>query len=83
MLQGILHILLLSSTAHITRELGMAPGGEFRAAQRATQAVQKCRIILGDRPINITLQRALNALSFFQKIRLFFYIMASKKISIT
>jgi hypothetical protein len=29
---GIMQVLLLSVSAHITKELGMAPGGEFRAA---------------------------------------------------
>ena len=27
-----MHLLLLSMSAHLTRELGMAPGGEFRRA---------------------------------------------------
>ena len=31
-IQGILHLLLLNMSAHITKELGMAPGGEFRRA---------------------------------------------------
>ena len=32
LLQGIMHLLLLSMSAHLTKELGMAPGGEFRRA---------------------------------------------------
>lgn len=31
---GIMQVLLLSMSAHITKQLGMAPGGEFRAAFR-------------------------------------------------
>lgn len=31
-MQGILNILLLNMSAYITKELGMAPGGEFRVA---------------------------------------------------
>lgn len=31
---GIMYILLLNMSAHITKELGMAPGGEFRVAYR-------------------------------------------------
>lgn len=31
-IQGILYLLLLSLSAHITKQLGMAPGGEFRTA---------------------------------------------------
>lgn len=30
--QGLVYILLLSMTARITKDLGMAPGGEFRRA---------------------------------------------------
>ena len=30
--QGIMHLLLLSMSAHLTKQLGMAPGGEFRRA---------------------------------------------------
>lgn len=30
--QGIMHLLFLSVSAHLTKELGMAPGGEFRRA---------------------------------------------------
>ena len=31
-IQGIMYMLLLSLSAHLTKELGMAPGGEFRRA---------------------------------------------------
>lgn len=31
---GIMYILLLNMSAHITKETGMAPGGEFRVAHR-------------------------------------------------
>lgn len=33
-IQGLLQILMLNLSAHITKQLGMAPGGEFRAAFR-------------------------------------------------
>jgi pheromone shutdown protein TraB len=29
---GLMYLLLLSMSAHLTKELGMAPGGEFRRA---------------------------------------------------
>lgn len=29
---GLMYVLLLNMSAHITKELGMAPGGEFRVA---------------------------------------------------
>ncbi|KAI6223571.1 hypothetical protein M3Y99_01455900 [Aphelenchoides fujianensis] len=73
--QGLLQVMLLSTSAHITRQLKMAPGGEFRVAHRASFNVQGCKVILGDRPIQVTLQRALSSLNFFQRIRLMFHIL--------
>ncbi|XP_071082471.1 traB domain-containing protein-like isoform X2 [Haliotis cracherodii] len=70
MIQGVMHLLLLSMSAHLTKELGMAPGGEFRRAFQESRRVPGCRLQLGDRPIQITLKRALAALSLWQKIRL-------------
>lgn len=51
----------------------MAPGGEFRRAAREAYWLtdkKECNIVLGDRPVNITLQRALGSLSLWQKLRL-------------
>lgn len=76
--QGIMHLLFLSFTAHLTKELGMAPGGEFRRAFAEAKKIQGCRLVLGDRPIQITLQRALSSLSVWQKIRLAWYLITSK-----
>ncbi|CAI2352237.1 unnamed protein product [Caenorhabditis sp. 36 PRJEB53466] len=82
-IQGILHVLLLSMSAHVTRQLSMAPGGEFRAAHRAAVATQNCRVVLGDRPIQITLQRALASLSIWQKLRFFIHVAFSHREKIT
>ncbi|CAJ0928738.1 unnamed protein product, partial [Mesorhabditis belari] len=81
--QGVLHVLLLSMSAHITRELSMAPGGEFRAAHKGAVETDQCQLILGDRPIQITLQRALASLSFFQKLKFFYHILISHNSKIT
>ncbi len=35
---GVMQLLLLSMSAHLTKQLGMAPGGEFR---RAVQEVKQ------------------------------------------
>ncbi|TMS40023.1 hypothetical protein L596_006460 [Steinernema carpocapsae] len=80
LIQGILHILLLTTS---TKKLGMAPGGEFRAAHQGTLHIDSCRLILGDRPLAVTLSRALHSLSIFQKIRLFFHILRSNSDEIT
>ncbi|XP_037281934.2 traB domain-containing protein [Rhipicephalus microplus] len=79
LVQGIMYILLLSMSAHLTRQLGMAPGGEFRRAVQEAEKVKGCLIHLGDRPLQITLQRALAALSIWQKLRLAWHMITAKE----
>ncbi|KAK3781471.1 hypothetical protein RRG08_019096 [Elysia crispata] len=79
-MQGVLNILLLNMSAYITKELGMAPGGEFRVAfNEARKLKGGCRFILGDRPIQITLRRALSSLGVWQRIKLAYAILFSKE----
>ena len=52
-LQGVMTCTMLSMSAHLTKELGMAPGGEFRRAYREAKAVPGCLVHLGDRPIQV------------------------------
>nr|CAG4634970.1 EOG090X0AQH [Alona affinis] len=76
--QGGLYLLFLSTSAHLTRQLGMAPGGEFRRAWQEARDVSGCRIHLGDRPIHVTLQRALAALSVWQKLKLVWHLLLNR-----
>ena len=76
--QGVMYLLLLSMSAHLTKELGMAPGGEFRTAFQEANKVAGCTVHLGDRPINITLKRAINSLSGWQKLKLAWNILTNK-----
>ncbi|EDS25988.1 TraB [Culex quinquefasciatus] len=69
-INGLFYILLLNMSAKITKKLGMAPGGEFRRAVNEAARIPNCLIQLGDRQINITLQRALRGLSLWQTIKL-------------
>jgi pheromone shutdown protein TraB len=48
----------------------MAPGGEFRTAMKEAAKIPDCRLQLGDRNINITLQRAIKSLSLWQTLKL-------------
>lgn len=75
---GLMYILLLNMSAHLTKELGMAPGGEFRTAFSEARKVNNCEIHLGDRPIQITIQRALARLSWFQTLKLCWHLLTSK-----
>nr|CAG4641922.1 EOG090X0AQH [Eurycercus lamellatus] len=76
--QGALYLLFLSTSAHLTRQLGMAPGGEFRRAWHEARNVPGCRIHLGDRPIHVTLHRALAALSLWQKAKLVWHLLLNR-----
>lgn len=79
---GIFFILLLHMSAQLAKELGMAPGGEFRRAFDEVHRIPGCMLHLGDRPINITLQRALRALSLWQTIKLVWRLTSTESISI-
>uniref|UniRef100_A0A1A9W7M6 TraB domain-containing protein n=1 Tax=Glossina brevipalpis TaxID=37001 RepID=A0A1A9W7M6_9MUSC len=68
-ISGLFFMLLLQMSAHIAKDLGTAPGGEFRRALKEIQKLPGCMLHLGDRPIGITLHRALHALSFWQTIK--------------
>lgn len=41
LMSGLMQILLLKVSAHITEQLGMAPGGEFREAFKEVNQTQK------------------------------------------
>jgi len=72
---GIMQSLFLKLSAELTKKLGVAPGGEFRAAYEEG-VKQGARIVLGDRRINVTFKRVLSSLNFFQKLR-FYYTIAT------
>ncbi len=52
-----MHVLLLSMSAHITKQLGMAPGGEFRIAYQEVgrtgvfqgSVYNRCRFVIGSK----------------------------------
>lgn len=93
---GVLQYLLLRFTNYVMEQIGMAPGGEFRAAfqevglctfccflintllrstfQQASKQPH-CHLVLGDRPINITLRRAIDELGPWQKTKFFFALL--------
>lgn len=73
---GMFYILLLNMSAKLTKELGMAPGGEFRVAMKEATKIPNCLVQLGDRPINITLQRAIKGLSLWQTLKLVWKLMS-------
>lgn len=77
--QGLLYVTLLTMSAYATRQLGMAPGGEFRRAYREATEIQGCHLLLGDRAISVTVARALAALSWWQFIKLAWNLILKKE----
>ncbi|XP_075589520.1 traB domain-containing protein [Dermatophagoides farinae] len=73
LLQTFIYTLLLSASARVTNDLDIAPGGEFRNAFNEALKIPGCVVMLGDRPIDITLRRAIATLSAWQKIKITFH----------
>lgn len=77
---GGFYLYLLRMSTTITKELGEAPGGECRRAiSEVENFVPNCKILLGDRPINITVQRAIRGLSLSEKILFSLYMLLPRK----
>ncbi|CAK9270668.1 unnamed protein product [Sphagnum jensenii] len=64
-----LRLLLGAMSKRISSSAGVATGEEFRAARKAAEEIG-AQIVLGDRPIEITLQRAWDALRWDESLRL-------------
>ncbi|KAL4419725.1 hypothetical protein ABPG75_006823 [Micractinium tetrahymenae] len=65
----LLRLLLSRLSARLAGSLGVQGGGEFIAAREEAEALG-AQLVLGDRPIEITLQRAWDALTWRQRWRL-------------
>ncbi|XP_014209792.1 traB domain-containing protein [Copidosoma floridanum] len=77
--KGLFYLLLLNLSAHLTKVLGMAPGGEFRTAFNEAKKIPNCLVQMGDRPIKITFARAFNSLSWWQTIKLIWHLLREKQ----
>ncbi|XP_060830588.1 traB domain-containing protein isoform X2 [Bombus pascuorum] len=75
---GLLQIVLYRMVSHVVKQLGMAPGGEFRTAFEEAKKVPNCIIQLADRPINVTIQRALRELSWWEILKLAWLVVRLK-----
>ncbi|XP_058740011.1 uncharacterized protein LOC131612221 isoform X1 [Vicia villosa] len=64
-----LRLLLAAFSSKITSGINRPFGDEFRAARKVSEEIG-AQIVLGDRPIEITLQRAWKALNWTQKLSL-------------
>ncbi|XP_076220964.1 traB domain-containing protein isoform X2 [Nomia melanderi] len=75
---GLLYVLLLRMVAYISKQLGVAPGGEFRRAFEEAKKIPDCIIQLADRPINITIQRAIRSLTWWETLKLGWHLVHLK-----
>lgn len=64
-----LRLLLAIFSSKISSEVNRPFGDEFRAARKVSEEIG-AQIVLGDRPIEITLERAWNSLMWKEKLRL-------------
>ncbi|MBA0587198.1 hypothetical protein Gorai_000332, partial [Gossypium raimondii] len=62
-----LRLLLALFSSKLSSDLNRPFGDEFRAARKASEEVG-AQIVLGDRPIEITLERAWNSLKWSEKV---------------
>ena len=77
---GVCQSLFLQMSAKITAQLGVAPGGEFRAGFEEAQKVN-ARVVLGDRSVGITFKRAMAALSLWKRLHLAFVLVRTLGVS--
>lgn len=81
---GMFYIKFLNINASVTRQLGIAPGGECRRALAEAERLPNCEVLLGDRSIYVTMQRAIRSMSLVEKLQLsLFYAFFQSNAKIT
>lgn len=69
-----INLLLANFQRKIGDELGIKPGSEMMEALKIAEE-KNIKVALIDRDIQVTLRRAWRIMSFFEKIKLFFYLL--------
>eukprot|EP01130_Rhizamoeba_saxonica_P012707 TRINITY_DN5391_c0_g1_i1.p1 TRINITY_DN5391_c0_g1~~TRINITY_DN5391_c0_g1_i1.p1 ORF type:complete len:232 (-),score=63.43 TRINITY_DN5391_c0_g1_i1:248-943(-) len=70
--------------SNVQDQLDIVPGIEFKSAFEEAKKLEKvCKVLLGDRPINVTMKRTWGALSTIEKIKFMYHIVMTSNISIT
>ena len=62
---------------YIEDEIGVRAGGEFKSAYETGLKTSCPALVLGDRPMSITINRLWNGFSIFQKLKLLFHLFGS------
>ena len=77
---GLLHYLLTKLYSGVLAQLNIVPGIEFRAAfDEARKLHPPARIVLGDRPIDVTIKRTWGGLSLWGKAKLVYLMLTELK----
>eukprot|EP01128_Nolandella_sp_AFSM9_P004233 TRINITY_DN186_c0_g3_i1.p1 TRINITY_DN186_c0_g3~~TRINITY_DN186_c0_g3_i1.p1 ORF type:complete len:369 (-),score=82.84 TRINITY_DN186_c0_g3_i1:103-1209(-) len=67
---GIMGALLETLYSTLSTKLNVKPGAEFRSAFRTLKSLQKgFTVVLGDRPVSVTLKRVWGALTMYEKCK--------------
>lgn len=71
---GAFYIKLLHINAELTRQLGVAPGGECRRGLAEAQHLDNgCEVLLGDRSIDVTMQRAIRSMTLLDRCKMLLF----------
>jgi len=79
---GVLHLLLSNMYKKVASKIKIAPGLEFQRAYEEGKKIPS-KFILGDRPIEITLQRSWALLSFYDKTRFMWHLIKDSNFDVT
>jgi pheromone shutdown-related protein TraB len=79
---GMLHVLLSEFSRRVAKNINVMPGAEFKAAFLEARNVG-ARVILGDRPVEVTLKRTWAALSTWERIKFVVHLLMASGLDIT
>jgi len=82
---GVLPVAMGYFYKSVTAKLNVHPGLEFRAANEEVLKIgpPHCKLVLGDRPVQITLKRMWASLSPWEKVKLIFGLIRASFVGIT
>ncbi|ELR16496.1 TraB subfamily protein [Acanthamoeba castellanii str. Neff] len=78
---NILHLIISMVFERVTKNIKVMPGSEFRAAAQEGMKYG-ARIVLGDRPVEITLKRTWGNLSVWEKLKLLYFVLMDTSLDI-
>jgi len=80
---GVFAALLQYFYSSVSQKIKIVPGIDQRSGFQAAMAIEGCRIVLGDRPLRITLSRTWASLTSYEKLKFGVWIILSSFREIT